>query len=371
MKYMNLYRGYEKRKESIDKKIASIIERSQFIFGEELEELESELAKYTGAKYAVGVSSGHVGLVLSLLALGFKAGENHSNKEVIVPAMTFFSTAEAPSFLGMKVVVCDIDEYFNIDVKKLESLINKNTAAIIPVNLFGQCANYDIILDIAKKNNIFVIEDACQSFGASYKSIKSCSGKLGDIAVTSFFPAKPLGCFGDGGMVFTNNEEYYKNLKQLRHHGDEGGMIHVKLGTTGRLDNLQAGILLEKFKCFEEDMNHRREAAKYYNEKLKDIVKVPEVAEYTKSVHAQYVIQVKENRDEIRKKLSELEIPTALYYPHPIHLAPVLIEKLGYKEGDMPKSEYASKHNIALPIDNDILKEEQDMVIDALKKVLK
>lgn len=151
MKYMNLYRGYEKRKESIDKKIASIIERSQFIFGEELEELEIELAKYTGAKYSVGVSSGHVGLVLSLLALGFKAGENHSNKEVIVPAMTFFSTAEAPSFLGMKVVVCDIDEYFNIDVKKLESLINKNTVAIIPVNLFGQCANYDIILDIAKK----------------------------------------------------------------------------------------------------------------------------------------------------------------------------------------------------------------------------
>ena len=245
MKYMNLYRGYEKRKESIDKKIASIIERSQFVFGEELDSLENELANYTGAKYAVGVSSGHVGLVLSLLALGFNAGEDHSKKEVIVPAMTFFSTAEAPSFLGMKVVVCDIDEYFNMDANKLESLINKNTVAIIPVNLFGQCANYDVILNIAKKHNLFVIEDACQSFGASYKNIKSCSGKLGDIAVTSFFPAKPLGCFGDGGMVFTNDENIYKNLKQLRHHGDEGGMIHIKLGTTGRLDNLQAGILLE------------------------------------------------------------------------------------------------------------------------------
>lgn len=194
---------------------------------------------------------------------------------------------------------------------------------------------------------------------------------MGDIAVTSFFPAKPLGCFGDGGMVFTDNEEFYKNLKQLRHHGDEGGMNHVKLGTTGRLDNLQAGILLEKFKGFEDDMKHRRNAAEYYNEKLKDIVKVPEIAEYTQSVHAQYVIQVENNRDEVRSKLSELGVPTALYYPHPIHLAPILVKKLGYKEGDMPVSEYASKHNIALPIDNDILKEEQDIVIEAIKKVVK
>ncbi|WP_300747908.1 DegT/DnrJ/EryC1/StrS family aminotransferase [uncultured Brachyspira sp.] len=370
MKYMNLYRGYEKRKEAINKKISSVIERSQFIFGEELDALEKELSDYTGVKYAVGVSSGHVGLVLSLLALGFDAGEDHSEKEIIVPAMTFFSTAEAPAFLGMKVKVCDIDKYFNMDIKKLESLINKNTAAIIPVNLFGQCADYNAILDIAEKNNIFVIEDACQSFGASYNNIKSCSGKLGDIAVTSFFPAKPLGCFGDGGMVFTNNEKLYNNLKQLRHHGDEGGMIYVKLGTTGRLDNMQAGILLEKFKGFDDDMEHRRKAAEYYSEQLKDIVKTPEIAEYNTSVYAQYVIQVENNRDEIRNKLNELGVPTALYYPHPIHLAPAL-SKLGYKEGDMPVSEYASKHNIALPIDNDILREEQDIVIEALRNVLK
>ena len=371
MKYMNLYRGYEKRKEAIDKRISSIIEKSQFIFGEELDSLERELSNYTNAKYAVGVSSGHVGLVLSLLALGFNAGEDHSKKEIIVPAMTFFSTAEAPSFLGMKVVFCDIDEYFNIDVNKLEKLINKNTVAIIPVNLFGQCANYDVILDIAKKNNLFVIEDACQSFGANYKNIKSCSGKLGDIAVTSFFPAKPLGCFGDGGMVFTNNEDICKSLKQLRHHGDEGGMIHVKLGTTGRLDNLQAGILLEKFKGFDDDMKHRREAARYYDEHLKNIVKIPEIASYTESVHAQYVIKVDSNRDEIRKKLSDLQIPTAIYYPHPLHLAPILVDKFGYKSGDMQVAEHSCKYNIALPIDNDILKDEQDMVIEALHKVIK
>jgi len=368
MNYMNLYRGYEKRKEAVDKRILSIIERSRFIFGEELESLEKELSEYAGAKYAVGVSSGHVGLVLALLALGFDAGEDHRDKEVIVPAMTFFSTAEAPAFLGMKVVFCDIDDHFNMDVKKLPSLINENTAAIIPVNLFGQCADYDIILDIAKRNDIFVVEDACQSFGASYKGIKSCSGKFGDIAVTSFFPAKPLGCFGDGGMAFTNNEEYYDNLKKLRHHGDEGGMIHLKLGTTGRLDNLQAGILLEKFKGFDEDMEHRRNAAEYYNERLKNIVKVPQTADYNKSVHAQYVIQVEKDRDEVMERLKDLGIPTAIYYPHPAHLAPVLMDKFGYKEGDMPKAEYASRHNLALPIDNDILKEEQDAVIESLKK---
>ncbi len=370
MKYMNLYRGYEKRKESIDSRISSIISRSQFIFGKELEELESTLAKYVGAKYALGISSGHTAIVLSLIALGIKPDEDNSKKEIIVPAMTFFSTAEAPAFLGAKVVVCDIDEYFNIDTNKLESLINKNTVGIIPVNLFGQCANYDIILDIAKKHNIFVIEDACQSFGATYNNIKSCSGQFGEIATTSFFPAKPLGCFGDGGMIFTNDEKLYSSMKQLRHHGDSGGMVHVQLGTTGRLDNLQAGILLEKFKGYDDDMEHRRKAGEYYTQNLKDIVKTPEVASYNKTVYAQYVIQV-ENRDDIREKLNKLNIPTALYYPNPIHLAPIMKDKFGYKEGDFPIAEYASKHNIALPIDNDILKEEQDLVINAIKEVLK
>lgn len=368
MKYMNLYRGYEKRKLDIQKRINSIIERSQFIFGEELNELETTLAKYIGIKYAIGVSSGHVGLLLSILALGYDAGKDYHDKEIIVPALTFFSTAEAPAFLGMKVIVCDINENtYNIDVNKLESLINKNTIGIIPVNLFGQCADYDKIYEIAKKHKIFVIEDACQSFGATYKGERS--GNFGDISVTSFFPAKPLGCFGDGGMVFTNNEEYYKKMKYLRHHGDEGSMVHTLLGTTGRLDNLQAGVLIEKFKGFDSDMDHRKVAAKYYTDNLKDTLKTPFIESFNQSVFAQYSVQVKENRDEIRKELLEKGIPTALYYPNPIHLAPAL-KHLGYKGGDMPVAEYVCKHNIALPIDSDITKEEQNMVIKAIKETI-
>lgn len=368
MKFMDLYRGYEKRKDKIDARVKSIIERSQFIFGSDLEELESTLAKYVGVKYAVGVSSGHEALQIAIMALGYEAGKDYHDKEVIVPALTFFSTAEAPAFLGMKVVVCDIDpNTYNIDLDKLEKLINKNTVGIIPVNLFGQCIDYDRLNSIAKKHNLFVIEDACQSFGAEYNGKKSCS--LSEISVTSFFPAKPLGCFGDGGMIFTNNEELYIKSKQLRHHGDSGGMTHVMLGTTGRLDNLQAGIIAEMFVGFEEDMIKRREAAEYYTKKLEGIVKTPVVEKFNKSVYAQYVIHVNGDRDNLRQKLTDEGIPTALYYPNPIHLAPVL-KPLGYKVGDMPVAENHCKQNIALPIFNGINRDEQDIVINALKSVL-
>ncbi len=368
MKFMDLYKGYEKRKIAMDERISSIISRSQFIFGSDLEELEEKLANYSGSKYGLGISSGHEALQLALIALGFNAGEDHSDKEVIVPALTFFSTAEAPAFLGMKVVICDIDkDTYNMDLNLLEKLINKNTVAIIPVNLFGQCIDYDKINEMAKKYNVLVIEDACQSFGADYKNKKSCN--LGDISVTSFFPAKPLGCFGDGGMAFTNNEEFYQKLKKLRHHGDEGGMSHVMLGTTGRLDNLQAGIILEKFKGFDEDMCLRRNVAEYYTENLKDIVKTPKIESFNKSVYAQYVV-MSENRDEVRNYLKEKEIPTALYYPNPIHLAPVL-KHLGYREGDMPVAEYVCKNSFALPIYNEMARDEQDYVIEALRQVVK
>lgn len=369
MKFMDLYKGYDKRKVAIQARIESIIERSQFIFGADLEELEATLAKYVGRKYALGVSSGHDGLSLALMALGFEAGLDHSNKEVIVPALTFFSTAEAPASLGMKVVVCDIDkDTYNMDLNKLESLINKNTVAIIPVNLFGQCIDYDAINTIAKKHNIFVIEDACQSFGASYKSKKSCA--FGDIAITSFFPAKPLGCFGDGGMCFTDSDELYAKLKKLRHHGDSGGMVHVMLGTTGRLDNLQAGILLEKFNGFDEDMDLRRGVAEFYTENLRDFLKTPKIESFNESVYAQYVVRADgKDRSAIREYLQKKDIPTALYYPNPIHLAPIL-EPLGYKEGDMPNAEYVCKNSFALPIYNEMSKDESLVVINALKEAV-
>ncbi len=366
MKFMDLYQGYEKNKEAIDKRIASIIERSQFIFGAETEELEQRLAEYVGVKYALGVSSGTDAIMLALMALGYSAGQDNSEKEVIVPSFTFFATAEAPAFLGMKPVFCDIDEKtYNIDASKIESLITKNTVGIIPVNIFGQCADLEAIDAIAKKHNLFVVEDACQSFGGKIGDRFSCS--YGDMAVTSFFPAKPLGCFGDGGMVFTNSEEHYKQIKILRHHGDVGKMEHAYLGMTGRLDNLQAGILLEKFSSFESDILMRIEKAQYYTENLKDVLTTPFITNGYRSVYAQYCIQSPE-KDKICKALNDKEIPTPVYYLNPLHLAPVF-KHLGYKEGDNPVSEKLCKNIFALPIYPEISKSDQDMVIDIIKSV--
>ncbi len=368
MKFMDLYQGYEKNKEAIDKRIASIISRSQFIFGAESEELEKSLAEYVGVKYALGVSSGTDAIMLALMSLGYEAGVDHSNKEVIVPSFTFFATAEAPAFLGMKPVFCDIDEKtYNIDASKIESLITENTVGIIPVNIFGQCADLDAIEAIAKKHNLFVIEDACQSFGAKVGDKFSCS--YGDLAVTSFFPAKPLGCFGDGGMVFTNSEEHYNKIKLLRHHGDIGKMEHAYLGMTGRLDNLQAGVLLEKFNRFESDMLLRIERAEYYTNNLKDVLTTPFITSGHRSVYAQYCVQ-SPDKDKICKALNEKEIPTPVYYLNPLHLAPVF-KHLGYKDGDKPVSEALCKNIFALPIYPELPKSDQDMVIDIIRSVVK
>lgn len=367
MKFMDLYKGYEKNKEAIDNRISSIINRSQFILGAELEELEEKLARYVGVKYALGVSSGTDALMLALMALGCEAGRDNSNKEIIVPSFTFFATAEAPAFLGMKPVFCDINEKtYNIDVSKIESLITKNTVGIIVVNIFGQCADLEAVEAIAKKYNLFVIEDACQSFGAKIIDRFSCS--FGDLAVTSFFPAKPLGCFGDGGMVFTNSEEHYKKISALRNHGDTGRMEHAYIGMTGRLDNLQAAILLEKFKIFDTDISLRIEKAKYYTDNLSSVI-TPFVEAHNKSVYAQYSIQ-STNRDKICVALNEKDIPTPIYYHTPLHLSQAF-SYLGYKETDKPISEKLCKNIFALPIYPEISKIDQDMVIDIINSVVK
>lgn len=365
MKFMDLYLGYAKRKEAIDKRMASIIERSQFIFGSELEEIEATLAKYVGTKYALGIDSGTHAIMIALMALGYEAGHDYSDKEVIVPTFTFFATAEAPAFLGMKPIFCDIDpKTYNIDVNKLESLVTKNTVGIIPVNIFGQCADLDAIDAIAKKHNLFVIEDGCQSFGAKYKDKYSCS--FGDIAVTSFFPAKPLGCFGDGGMIFTNDEELYNKMKMIRHHGDKGKMEHVMLGMTGRLDNLQAGILIEKFKGFEDDMKMRIERAEYYTKNLKDVITTPYVEKHNRSVYAQYCLQT-ENKQKVCEALNKNDVPTPVYYLNPLHLAPVF-KHYGYKQGDLPVAENLCKNIFALPIYPEIPQKDQDLIIEIIKK---
>ncbi len=367
MKFVDLYRGYEKNKEAIDRAIASVINRGQFILGQELEELEELLAKYVGVKYALGVCSGTDAIILALMALGCEAGADNSSKEIIVPSFTFFATAEAPAFLGMTPVFCDVDEKtYNIDVSKIESLITKNTVGIIAVNIFGQCADLEAIELVAKKHNLFVIEDACQSFGAKIGDRFSCS--YGEIAVTSFYPAKPLGCFGDGGMVFTNSEEHYKKINALRNHGDIGRMEHAYIGTTGRLDNLQAAILLEKFKTFESDIALRIEKAKYYTDNIKDVITKPFVEAGYKSVYAQYSLEWRD-RDSVCMALNEQEIPTPIYYKKPLHLVPAF-SHLGYRESERPISENLCKNIFSLPLYPEILKSDQDMIIDIVNNVV-
>lgn len=367
MKFMDLSKGYEKRKDAIDARIHSIIERAQFIYGAEHDELETSLAVYAGRTHAIATCDGTAAITLALLALGIKADEDNSKKDVIVPAFTFFATAEAPAFLGMNVVFCDIEEdSYNIDATKLEALIGKNTFAIIPVNLFGQCADYDAILRIAEKRGVHVIEDAAQSFGAEYKGKKS--GSFGVISCTSFFPAKPLGCFGDGGMTFTDDDELAKRMKFLRQHGDTGLMTHIELAFTGRLDNLQAGILLEKCNGFDEDMRLRRAVAEYYTAALKDTLITPVVKEGNVSVWAQYCVR-HPKRDEIIEALKAKGIPTAIYYRKPLHTAPVF-KQLGYKETDMPVSLKVSKEIFALPIYPELPREDQDTVIAAIKEAV-
>jgi UDP-2-acetamido-2-deoxy-ribo-hexuluronate aminotransferase len=264
--------------------------------------------------------------------------------------------------VGATPVFVDIDEKtYNIDISQIEAKITDKTKAIMPVSLFGQIADMDAINEIAKKHNLKVIEDAAQSFGATYKGKKSCN--LSDIGTTSFFPAKPLGCYGDGGAVFTNDDELASKMRIILNHGQTQRYVHSHVGINGRLDAIQAGVLNVKLKYFDEEIAQRQIVAKKYNENLKDII-VPFVKEDNLSVWAQYCIRVKD-RDAILKKCADKGVPTGVYYPIPLHLQEVF-QYLGYKNGDFPITEKVSLDIMALPMSAFLTKEEQDYVIEVV-----
>ena len=361
--FANLKRQSKLMEEEINDKIKKVLKSCRFILGEEVEKLEEKLKEFTGSKHAVCVSSGTDALYISLLAIGIKP-----NDEVIVPSFTFISTAEVVSLLGAKPVFVDIDEgTYNIDVSKIEEKINEKTKAIIPVSLFGQPADFEEINEIAKKYNLFVIEDAAQSFGAEYKGKKSCN--LSDIGCTSFFPAKPLGCYGDGGAIFTNDDEIYEKTKALRVHGQIKRYSHKYIGVNGRLDTLQAGILLVKLKYFEKEIELRNNVAKKYMELLKGNNKImlPFIKEDRSSVWAQFSIRVKD-RDKVREYLQKKGIPTAVHYPIPLHLQECF-SYLGYKKGDFLISEKVSEEILSLPMNPYLTDEEVEYIAENLNKV--
>lgn len=361
--FANLKVQHELYKEEIEEAILKVVRDCNFIMGAQVNELEKNLENFTGSKYAISCSSGTDALLLAMMALDIKPDD-----EVITTPFTFFATAETIAFLKAKPVFVDIDELtYNIDPSKIEEKITPKTKAIIPVSLYGQVANLDEITQIAKKHNLKVIVDGAQSFGARYKGV--CDSALGDISCTSFFPAKPLGCYGDGGAVFTNDEKLANKIKSLRLHGQSIRYHHQYIGMGGRLDTIQAAVLNVKLKHYDEDLALRQKVASKYTKALEEkSINTPKVLEDRTSVWAQYSIRVK-NRDEIQKILQEKGIPTAVHYPMPLHLQECF-KYLGLKEGDFPIAEKISKEIISLPMNPYLSDEEIAYIVENLSEAI-
>jgi len=358
--FANLQYQYQLYKTEIDEAMSTVLNKSNYIMGEEVTQLENSLQEFTGAKYAITCSNGTDALLLAMMALDIKPGD-----EIITTPFTFIATAETIAFLGAIPVFVDIDEKtYNIDPSLIEEKITSKTKAIMPVSLYGQPSDMDSIQDIANKHNLKVIVDGAQSFGSTFNGITDSA--LGDISTTSFFPAKPLGCFGDGGAVFTNNEELALKMKSLRVHGQSKRYHHKYIGMGGRLDTLQAAVLNLKLKYYPKDLNLRQEVASKYTEALKSKsnLVLPFVDEKTTSAWAQYSVRVK-NRDEVQASLKEQGIPTAVHYPMPLHLQECF-EYLGYKKGDFPISEVVSDEIMSIPMNPYVSEDEIEYISNNL-----
>lgn len=341
IEFIDLKSQQARIKDKIDAGIQRVLNHGQYILGPEVAELEEKLAQFVGAKHSITCANGTDALQIAQMALGIGPGD-----EVITPGFTYIATAETVALLGAKPVYVDIDpRTYNLDPRKLEAAITPRTKAIIPVSLYGQCADYDAINAIAAKYSIPVIEDAAQSFGATYKGKRSCN--LTTIACTSFFPSKPLGCYGDGGAIFTNDDELAKVLRQIARHGQDRRYHHVRVGVNSRLDTLQAAILLPKLEIFEKELEQRQCIAKLYNESLKalGVNTVPYVEEWNTSAYAQYTILVDE-RDQLQEKLKKQGIPTAVHYPIPLNKQPAVADA----NVQLPTGDRVAEQVMSLPM---------------------
>lgn len=341
---LDLTAQYNSIKSEIDTAVARVVDSQHFILGLEVEAFEKEVAAYCGTKYAVGVASGTDALILSLKALGIDEGD-----EVITTPFTFFATAESISVVGAKPVFVDVDpKTYCINPELIEDAITKKTKAIIPVHLFGQCADMDRILEIAKINNLRVIEDTAQAMGAVYKGKQA--GSMGDIGALSFFPSKNLGGFGDAGMVITNNKELADKIRMLRVHGSTIRYIYSAIGMNSRLDAFQAAILRVKLRHLDKWLEARRKVARYYDENLKGLPLItPYAPSYNVHTYHLYVLRVKPGPEKLAKFLNDADIEARTYYPVPLHLQECY-KGLGYKKGDLKESEFASPETLAIPI---------------------
>lgn len=356
---VDTHNQYLKIKGEIDLAIHRVIDSSHFIMGPAVREFEQNIEKYLGCKHAIGCASGTDALLIAMMALGIKPGD-----EVITSPFTFVATTETIAILGARPVYADIDEKtYNIDVSKIEERITARTKAIMPVHLYGQPAEMDVIMDIAGKRNLFVIEDAAQALGAEFRGRKACT--IGNINCISFYPSKNLGAFGDAGMVTTNDSLFAQRAKMITTHGSDRKYYHEILGINSRLDSIQAAILNVKLKYLDEYCASRQIAANKYTERLSTIFEPPYVLPHVKHIYHQYSLRV-DKRDALQKYLSENGIPSMIYYPVPLHLQKAY--KYDYSAGDFPVTEKISEEIISLPMHTELTDEQIDYICDHIKK---
>ena len=360
MQLIDLQTQYQRIKPDVDARIQAVLDHGRYVMGPEVEALEQRLADYAGVEHCVALSSGTDALLVTMMALEIGPGD-----EVITTPFTFIATGEMIGLLGATPVFVDIDpDTYNIDASLIEDKISERTKAIMPVSLFGQMPDMESVTAIGERHGVPVIEDAAQSFGATCNGRRSGGASL--LAATSFFPAKPLGCYGDGGAAFTTDAQLAERMRELRNHGQSAPDYHPRLGINGRLDTIQAAVLLAKLDIFDDEVERRGQVAARYARLLGDHVKTPVIAPDRTSVYAQYTIQV-DGRDAVRTALNESGIPSAVYYPVPLNRQPPL-----YSDVSIPKSERAAERVLSLPmhpyLEDDDQERVAEAVIDALKK---
>ena len=355
-------------RQELDEAIKRVIDSTSFILGEEAADLENEIQKYCNVQFAVGVSNGTDAIKLALLASGIKCGD-----KVICPAFTYYATAGAITSMGAAPVFVDIDpETYNISAETIEKVLKKDSGrkikAIVPVHLYGQCADMDSILIMARKYKLKVIEDTAQAFGAEYKGKKA--GTMGDCNATSFFPGKNLGAFGDAGMVLTNNKNMVERLRILRNQGNKDKYYHLVLGYNNRMDAIQAAVLKVKLKYLDAWNEMRKKNAQYFNMRFRDLnVKIPFVPEYTTHIYHQYILRLDSSSSKLIEHLRSKGIDSRVYYPLPLHLQKCF-KYLGYKKGDFPESEKAAVQTLAIPVYPDLTVQELDYIVSSVREFL-
>ncbi len=369
---VDLQSQYQAIKQDIDKGIEEVMSTASFIKGKKVSDFQEHLEAYLGVKHVIPVGNGTDALMIALMGLGLQPGD-----EVITPTFTFIATAEVAAVLHLTPVLVDVDkDTFNMTAEAVGKAITPRTKAIVPVHLFGQCAEMEGIMQIAKEKGIYVVEDACQAINATYtfsdgKTEKA--GCIGHIGCTSFFPSKNLGCYGDGGAIFTNDDELASKMRALANHGMVVRYHHDMIGVNSRLDSIQAAVLDAKLPHLDEYTHRRQEAAAYYDKGFADNehIKIPTRSKQSEHVFHQYTLQIiDKDRDQLREQLQEKGIPAMIYYPIPIHLQKAFAN-LQYKEGAFPNAEQLARTVLSLPMHTELTKEQQDYIIDTINALTK